>query len=53
VGVFIVLNRIFAALQSSSEVRSPTSWARRGDHGTPIPRRAVGEVSYVSRGERA
>jgi membrane protein implicated in regulation of membrane protease activity len=51
-GVLWSMNRLFAALQSSSEVRVADLLGTEGEVITPIPEKGTGEVSYESRGTR-
>ncbi|MCU0727852.1 MAG: NfeD family protein [Planctomycetes bacterium] len=51
-GVLWSMNRLFAALQSSSEVRVADLIGEEGEIITPIPEQGAGEVSYESRGTR-
>jgi membrane protein implicated in regulation of membrane protease activity len=51
-GVFIGMNKIFAALQSSSEVRVADLKGRRAEVITPIPEGGVGEIAYEVSGTR-
>jgi hypothetical protein len=50
--VLTLMNKIFSALQSSSEVHVADLLGEEGEIITPIPEKGVGEVSYVSRGTR-
>ncbi len=50
--VFWSMNKLFASLQSSSEVRVFALKGGRAEIITPIPEGGVGEISYVARGTR-
>ncbi len=51
-GVLWIMNRIFAALQSSSEVEVADVIGTEAEVITPIPEGGTGEISYVARGTR-
>ncbi len=50
--VFWGMNKIFDAVQSSSEVRVSELKGRKAEIITPIPKGGVGEISYVAEGTR-